>query len=101
MKEFNRNLKSLDNKTGDKIKKILNNMLNTHEIYKNSYFWNPPGNAAGRRNKEFTDYVSFIFNNKQYEWEQELSCSCKNVYWTNYISVDGKKKDIRTIKKLL
>lgn len=99
--EFKRNLKSLDNKTGNKIVKQLNIMIDNHDKYKSCYFWTQTGNAAQRRRQEFTENISFIFQNKKYEWQQNLDISCKNFYWNSSIFVDGKKSNITTIKNLI
>jgi hypothetical protein len=99
--EFKRNLKSLDNKTGNKIVKQLNIMMDNHDKYKSCYFWTNTGNATNRRRQEFTEHLGFIFQGKKYEWNQELSISCKNFYWNSTIFIDDKKSNITAIKKLL
>ena len=98
---INRNLKTLENKTGSKIKRQLTEMLDNHEKYKNTYFWSPPINASGRRAMEFNESIEFVLNGKKYSWKQDLSCSCRNVYWKSSVHVDGNKKNIRVIKKLI
>ena len=98
---INRNLKTLENKTGSKIKAELNNIIEIHQKYKNCFFWSPPMTAAGRRKIEFENELSFILKDKKYEVKQELNCSCKNMYFSTKIFVDGKKKDIRSLKKLI
>ncbi len=99
--EFKRNLKSLNNKTGKLIVSKINTMVNNYEKYKGCYFWKQTGSAASRRRQEFTESLSFNLFGKKYEWEQELSISCKNFYWTSDITVDGKKSNITSIKKIL
>jgi len=80
--------------------------IETHEKYKNSYFWSSNGNASSRRREE----NRFADNNPKFEIEtkrgiisveQDLSISCKNVYYSSYIFCDGEKKDIRILKKLI
>ena len=88
---------------GSKIEKILVEFVTNHLKYKNTYHWNPPSSARGRRAMEFQvefDF-SFKFQGKHYDLEQSLDCSCSNIYWTSTIHVDGKKSTIRSIKKLL
>ena len=75
--------------------------LDNHPTYKNSYVWSPPSSASGRRKMEFEFDYSFIFNGKQFDLEQSLTCSCANIYWSSTVYVDGDKKDIRALKKLL
>ena len=99
--EIKRNLKSLNSKTGRTITNKLSVMINNHDKYKKSYFWSPPGTASSRRSMEFKDNLIFNLGGKKYEIEQELYCSCKNVYWSNRIYIDGRKKTIIALKKLL
>ena len=65
MTTFNRELKSLNNKTGKKIVSELNIIIDEHEKYKNCYNWTVKGNAAGRRSQEFENILSFILNDKE------------------------------------
>ncbi len=98
-----RKLKTLNNKTGNGIKKRIAEILNTHENMKNCYFWSPPGNASGRRRYEEQRENSLSFNlaGKAYDIIQECSCSCKNIYFSTNIRIDGEKKDIRSLKRLI
>ena len=85
------------------IKKALreiDSILKTAEKYKSCFFWTQTGSASQRRSQEFEVDNSFNFNNKSIEVNQTLSISCKNFYFTNYITVNGDRKDIRAIKKL-
>ena len=99
--EIKRNLKTLNNKTGKQIITKIGHMESDHEKYQKAYFWSPPANASGRRSMEFKDSLSFILCDKKYELKQELSCSCKTVYWSNQIFVDGEKKNIKALKSKL
>ena len=96
-----RNLKTLNNKTGTKIKAKLSDILATHEKYKKCYFWAPNTNAAGRRQQEFDENFSFMVANKLYEINQSLDISCKNFYYRLDIRIDGNKKNVTCIKKLV
>ena len=96
-----RNLKTLNNKTGEKIKSRLSNILATHEKYKKCYFWTVNNNAAGRRQQEFDENFSFMVADKLYEINQSLGISCKNFYYRLDIRIDGNKKNVTCIKKLL
>jgi len=98
---YNRNLKSLDNKTGKRITDMISKFVSTHEKYKNCYFWKNTGNANQRRKQEFNDRLEFILNGVKYDWRQSLEISCKNFYYTSQIFMDGTKKDIRIFKKLI
>lgn len=98
---INRKLKSLDNKTGQKIIAELNNIIDNHEHYKKCYFWTPCGNAASRRREEFDRKLIFNLDGKKYVIEQSLTISCKNYYFSTEIYVDSVKKNITAIKKLM
>ena len=99
--EIKRNLKSLENKTGEKIKNKIESMLSNHEKYKSCYFWSSTGNASSRRRQEFEDELSFVYNGIKYDWRQSLDISCKNFYWTSSISKNGKKSNVKVVKGLI
>ena len=84
-----------------KAMKYLIAFLNNHQQYHNTYFWNPPGHASARRKMDFDTEFVFIYHGVKYELRQSLSCSCKNVYFSSKVYVDGIKKNIRTVKKLI
>jgi len=96
-----RNLKTLNNKTGTKIKAKLSDILSTHEKYKKCYFWTVNNNAAGRRSQEFDENFSFMIDDQLFEINQSLNISCKNFYYRLEIRIDGNKKNVTCIKKLL
>jgi hypothetical protein len=96
-----RNLKSLNNKTGNEIKNQINKMMDNHDKYKNCYFWKNTGNAANRRRQEFSDELIFTLNDVEYKWVQDLSISCRNFYWTSSIYKNGKKSNIKIIQNLI
>jgi len=82
----------------------INSIIEQHNKFKGSYFWTPPGNAAMRRDYEdkYSRYpYKFKKNNSVYEITQEVSCTCKNIYYNFNVLVDGSKKDIRALKKLV
>ena len=99
--EFKRNLKSLQNKTGEKIVRELNVVIDNHEKYQGCYFWINTGNAANRRRQEFDYNLSFIFNGIKHEINQSLDISCKNFYYRLNIEKNGKKSNVRAIKNLI
>lgn len=98
---FKRNLKSLENKTGNKIKNALNTIISEHERCKKSYFWKSFGNAAQRRKNEFCNELNFVLNNTEYVIVQEMTQSCKNVYFSTHIELNDEKKNITALKKLV
>jgi hypothetical protein len=87
-------------------KQAILNTIQLHDKYKKSYFWSPSGNANGRRNSE----SRFEKNNPSYQIQKgedvvEVSASysesCKNCYYSLNIYVNGVKKNIRTLKKII
>lgn len=82
-------------------KQMIKDIIDTHDKFRNSYFWTPPRVASSRRNMEFDNEYEFEYNGKKHRVEQTLSCSCKNVYYTLFVCVDGTKKDVRVLKTIL
>ena len=78
-------------------------IIDRHEKFKSAYFWTPPASARGRRQLEQDNTVDlqFAFDGKTYEIEQEIRCSCRNVYYSLRVTVDGERKNIRALKKLI
>lgn len=81
---------------------LLLRHIHYHEANKGSFFWTPPSSASQRRALEFTiTEVVRVDDGIELELYQELRCSCANVYWTSSVSVNGKKSNIRSVKKAL
>jgi len=99
--EIKRNLKSLENKTGKKIKTRINNIISDHNRYQKCYFWIQTGNAAQRRKQEFETTLIFNLAGIQYTITQTLKISCKNFYYSCDIRKNGKKSNIKAIKDLV
>ena len=88
---------------GNKIETAINAILARHDRFKSSYFWSPPGHASSRRqmeNRESTS-LSFSLDGTVYDIVQSVTCSCKNVYYSLSIAVDGISKNVRALKKLV
>ena len=86
-------------------RKLAQEIIDFHEHYKNSYFWNPSGGASSRRSAEkrfAANKPEAIFITKYgiIEVKFDYSESCKNVYYSSAFTLDGKTKNIRIIKKL-
>ncbi len=81
----------------------LEEMVQHHEYFKKSYFWTPPANSAQRRAYEKNNSVHYEFahKKKKYEVNLEISCSCQNIYYKANIYVNGERKNIRAIKKVI
>jgi hypothetical protein len=87
-------------------KQAILNTIELHDKYKKSYFWSPSGNAGGRRSSE----SRFAANNPSYQIQKgtdiieiapSYSESCNNCYYSLEIWVNGAKKNIRTLKKII
>lgn len=86
--------------------RAISNCIQYHEKYQNSYFWSSGGNASQRRNNESrfaagNPEFNLVDGNSTIEVRPSLRESCNNVYYSLDIKVNGKKKDIRAIKKYI
>lgn len=86
-----------------KILPLLVAYVERHENFKGSFFWSAPSNAAGRRQLEKENELEFSFTLQGvvYSFNQWVSCSCSNVYYSSQISVNGAQKNIRAAKSLI
>ena len=86
-----------------KLKSTLRLILSIHNDMKGCYFWRPPSKASCRRRyeDERSNRVHFILNGVEYKIDQSTDCSCKNIYYSLRVMVDGKKKDVRAIRRLI
>jgi len=81
----------------------IEEMIETWESTKNSYFWKFNGNAQERARQE----AKYTINKKfEYEGKQcHLICNCSssraNVYLTKEFTIDGEPKGLRGLKKIL
>ena len=75
--------------------------IKRHDKWSGCYFWKPPSTASQRRQAEFDEGFEFILNGVHYDIEQWLVCSCNNFYYEFSCHVNGKKKNIRALKKLV
>lgn len=86
------NWKILTQKRIEQIKEIID----THDKYKNSYMWN-----LRYKLQPFKTELNFMYQNKEYAIIQQTNPSRRYVYYSLYVSVDGIKKNIRELKKLV
>ena len=88
-----------------KLKTLLEEVIETHEKYKKSYFWSSGQNAGQRRRNEerfpSSNIVINLVNGDEIEIYQSYSESCNHCYYKGKIHLNGCKKDIRLVKKLL
>lgn len=101
MKTYN-----ITNRLSAQAKAELNRIIETHEKYKGAYFWSPNCSADGRRRNErkFAENnpdTAFVKGNDKIEVKMYYEESCKNVYYNLDVMVNGIKKNISYIKKLL
>ena len=83
---------------------LLEKTAITHEKYKNAYFWNPSNYSdERRRNEKRFPGESYTIETElgELEVEQTYRESCRNCYYKFSVHLNGEKKDIRIIKKLL
>lgn len=99
MKKGTRDYKSLEELSF--IENKINEIVKTSEKYKGCYFWNVVLSASQRRDREFASEEIFEFERKVYKIQQELTISCKNYYYTQIITVDDEKKNLRALKSVL
>lgn len=81
--------------------RMIQDIISTHDKFRNSYFWSPPRNSSSRRSMEFEHEYEFKYKEKTYNVLQTLSCSCKNVYYKLAVFVDGTQKDVRVLKTIV
>jgi len=96
----------ISNGLDQKTKEIIEDTLATHHYHRNAYFFESAINARGRRAKE----TSFFEDNPDYtlvNGKDRIKVTfyyrqtCKNVYYSLLITLNGNKKNIRLLKKLL
>lgn len=105
MKTYN-----VSNRISAQAKREIERIVNTHEAYRKSYFFNAACNASARRRNEErfanANYdVCFVKGSKTIIVTMSYSESCKNVYYKLSVVVAGqdasKSGNIADIKKLL
>lgn len=87
----------------NEIKLFCNNAIALNERMKGSYFWSSPRDAASRRRYEEQHSLEGEFEYKGHTYYVSLttSCSCRNIYFRQFIEIDGESKDIRLLRKVL
>lgn len=68
-----------------------------------AHFWTPPSSASGRRSYEkyHSRKLDTVIDGHRIEGEICVDCSCKNIYVNRTLLVDGAKKRITALKKLI
>lgn len=101
MKTYN-----VKNRLSSQAKQEINRIIETHDKYSKSYFFNPAKSAEQRRSNERKFHKNnpcVAFETKQGLLEVVMTYdeSCNNVYYKLNIYLNGELKNISAIKKLL
>ena len=82
----------------------IEEVLDHHDTYKNSYFWNRDnGNGQSRtaRERQLNFTVSIEHDGHCYQYVSEVSISRTNFYYKGRFTKDGNKSNVSLFKKLL
>jgi len=80
---------------------IISKIIADHEKFSKAYFWRPSGNAAARRRAAWSRTVDLNTPLGLIEISQSYHESCRYCYYSSSFFLDGEKKDIRLLKKLI
>ena len=93
-----------EKRTLKKVRELIESAISVHDKYKKCYFWSAPSNSYGRRamvdrfeGKDFNVFTKYGL----VEVVFDFSVSCKNVYYAMAVYLDGEKKSVALLKKLL
>jgi len=86
-------------KKQDRVQLVMAEVIDHHERFKNSYFWAPPVNARGRRYYEEQNKREYA--DTYFTLEQDVRCSCKNIYYSADFSVNGVQINAGDLKKFM
>ena len=101
MKTYN-----VQNRLSKKARYELERIIETHEKYRNAYFFKPSGNASGRRRNEAkfqknNPDIQFKTNKGTVKVSMDYSESTRNVYYKLTVKLNDQVKNISLIKKIL
>lgn len=87
------------NKAIPKVREIIA----LHGQMRHTYFWTPRGNRAYRDTyaAERSNEVEFYHQGRRIHVNQETTCSTRNIYYSLSVYVDGVKKDVRVLRKIV
>jgi len=80
-------------------KNAISTYLMLNEKFRNSFFWSPPSGASSRRSYE--EKNSFEYSGDGIELTFKVECSCKNIYITKSVSIDGMTTNATSLKKFI
>jgi len=84
-------------------RKRIERCIELHNKMRWIWFRTPPYTASERRAMERLRSDSFKFKHKgvQYTVDQTTRCTCSKVIYKLLVTVNGEKKDVRALKKLV
>lgn len=84
-------------------KEKIQQFIDKWDELRTAYFWLPPKDKVGRRYMEEKNSIalSIKHNNNYYSGTIETRCTCTHIYVSKVLFVNGKKKRITELKKLL
>lgn len=97
---------TVTNRLSSQAKAWIKNCIEMHDYYKRSYHWSGSNVANIRRNNEKRFAArhppfDLINGDSLIEVRPAYSESCRNVYYSLSVYVNGEKKDIRYLKNLV
>lgn len=85
----------------EKIKRDLQAIIDNTTSLKSSYFWTSGRNKEWTEKQYTVDFFEFYFDGHNYTFKFIVNCSRNHVYIDREYTVDGVKKDLRLVKKVL
>ncbi|MDK4448989.1 hypothetical protein [Enterococcus casseliflavus] len=76
--------------------------VDNHERFRNSYFWSSPSSAYARRKYEEDNsriYEIELIDGGILEINQDVSCTCANLYYKMYVELKNTKLNIYDLNK--
>lgn len=83
----------------EQLRQQAQQVVEHHKTHSRSFFWTPPCNANGRRQEERKK--TFTTEIGHYSYSSNVSCSCKNYYYTGRFSVAGDHGTLANWKQLI
>ena len=101
MKTYN-----ITSRVSSSAKAAINNCITQHEKYAKAYFWSSASNAGQRRRNEQRvnaahPEFTLVQGENTIEVKPYYSESCKNCYYRLDVFVNGQKKTVAAIKKII
>ena len=83
------------------IKEKLQAIIDNTTSLQNSFFWTPGRNKEWTERQYTIEFFEFDLKGHHYTFKFEVQCSRNHVYIDREYTVDGVKKDLRLVKKVL